>query len=43
MEAALIGAEVCTMNFEIMSKLYDHPLTEAGIQQFLKDYEKVPK
>lgn len=43
MEAALIGAGVCTMNFEIMSRLYDHPLTEAGIQQFLKDYEKVPK
>jgi transaldolase len=43
MEAALIGAEVCTMNFEIMNKLYDHPLTDAGIDQFLKDYEKVPK
>ncbi len=43
MDAALIGAEVCTMNFAIMNMLYDHPLTEAGIEQFLKDYEKVPK
>ncbi|NBC28781.1 MAG: fructose-6-phosphate aldolase [Spirochaetes bacterium] len=42
-EAALIGAEVATMNFQVMNMLYDHPLTDAGIDQFLKDYEKVPK
>ncbi len=43
MQAALIGAEVCTMNFDVMSKLYDHPLTDQGIEMFLEDYKKVPK
>lgn len=43
LQAALIGADVCTMRFEIMEKLYDHPLTDLGLEQFLKDWEKVPK
>ncbi len=43
LEAALAGADVCTMNFAVMKQLYDHPLTDIGIEQFLKDWEKVPK
>lgn len=43
LEAGLIGADVCTMNFEVMNMLYDHPLTDIGIDMFLKDWEKVPK
>ncbi len=43
LQAALIGADVCTMRFEIMNMLYDHPLTDSGLEQFLKDWEKVPK
>ncbi|UCF97391.1 MAG: fructose-6-phosphate aldolase [Spirochaetaceae bacterium] len=43
LRAALIGADVCTMNFEVMGMLYDHPLTDIGIDLFLKDWEKVPK
>jgi hypothetical protein len=31
------------MNFEVLGMLYDHPLTEAGIQMFLDDWKKVPK
>ena len=42
-EAALIGAEICTVNYEVIMKLYDHPLTDVGIDLFLKDWEKVPK
>jgi transaldolase len=41
-EAALIGADICTMPFEVMKKLFNHPLTDKGLEQFLKDWEKVP-
>lgn len=41
-EAALIGADICTMPFDVMKKLFMHPLTERGIELFLKDWEKVP-
>jgi transaldolase len=42
LEAALIGADICTMPFEVMKKLFRHPLTDIGIELFLKDWEKVP-
>lgn len=42
LEAALIGASACTMSFDVMRQLYEHPLTEAGIAQFLSDWKKVP-
>ncbi len=41
-EAALIGADICTMPFEVMKKLFNHPLTDRGLELFLKDWEKVP-
>ncbi len=41
-EAALIGADICTMPFDVMKKLFQHPLTDKGIELFLKDWEKVP-
>jgi transaldolase len=43
LEAALAGADVATMFFDVMKQLYEHPLTDAGIEMFLKDWEKVPK
>lgn len=43
LEAALIGADVTTMRFEIMEMLFKHPLTDTGLKQFLADWEKVPK
>jgi len=43
LDAALAGCEICTMSYEVLSMLYDHPLTDIGIQTFLKDWEKVPK
>ncbi len=42
-EAALIGADICTMPFSVMEKLFKHPLTDKGIELFLKDWEKVPE
>lgn len=41
-EAALLGADICTMPFAVMEKLFKHPLTDKGIELFLKDWEKVP-
>ena len=43
LEAALIGADVTTMTFEIMESLFKHPLTDAGLDTFLDDWKKVPK
>ena len=43
LDAALAGCDVCTMSFDVLSMLYDHPLTDIGIETFLKDWERVPK
>jgi transaldolase len=43
LEAALAGSHVCTMSFDVLEQLYQHPLTDLGIEIFLKDWAKVPK
>jgi len=43
LQAARLGADVATLPFNVISQLAQHPLTEIGIQKFLKDWEKVPK
>jgi len=43
LQAALIGADVTTMTFDIMENLFEHPLTDAGLEMFLNDWKKVPK
>lgn len=43
LDAALIGADVTTMTFEIMENLFNHPLTDLGLEMFLDDWKKVPK
>lgn len=43
LEAALVGSDVCTMGFDVLEQLYHHPLTDIGIDIFLKDWAKVPK
>ena len=40
--AALMGAHVATMPFPVIKQLAQHPLTDIGIEKFLKDWEKVP-
>lgn len=42
-EAAMIGADVCTIPYQVIEKLLQHPLTDIGIEKFLKDWDKVPK
>ncbi len=41
--AAQIGADICTVPFKVIQQLITHPLTDIGIDKFLKDWEKVPK
>ncbi len=42
-DAALIGADICTVPFGVMDKLVRHPLTDLGIERFLKDWGKAVK
>ncbi len=42
-DAALIGADVATIPYGVIKQLASHPLTDIGIEKFLKDWEKVPK
>jgi transaldolase len=40
-EAALLGAHVATMPYKLLEQLLKHPLTDIGLERFLKDWEKV--
>ncbi|MHB8058822.1 MAG: fructose-6-phosphate aldolase [Desulfuromonadaceae bacterium] len=43
LDSAMIGADVATIPYSVMIQLAKHPLTDAGIEKFLKDWESVPK
>jgi transaldolase len=43
LNSALIGADIATIPYSVMMQLAKHPLTDAGIAKFLKDWESVPK
>lgn len=38
-DVAIAGADVATIPPEILEKLYNHPLTDKGLEQFLADYK----
>jgi len=40
-DAAKAGSHVATMPFKVFDQLIKHPLTDKGLAQFLKDWEKV--
>jgi transaldolase len=40
-EAAKAGAHIGTLPFKVIDGLFTHPLTDKGLEQFLKDYAKV--
>ena len=40
-EAALIGADVCTIPFGVIKKMFNHPLTDIGLENFLNDWKKL--
>ncbi len=42
-EAALMGADIATIPFKVWEQLFQHSLTDIGIQKFLDDWKKVPK
>ena len=39
-EAARMGADVCTCPASVIDQLFNHPLTSIGLEKFLKDWEK---
>src|SRR4249920_415235 len=41
-QAALMGADICTLPAKVFEQMLKHPLTDRGVEQFLKDWEKVP-
>ncbi len=43
MDSALIGADVATIPFKVIAQLAKHPLTDIGMENFLKDWEKRQK
>ncbi len=42
LDAAIEGADVCTMPMSVFEALIKHPLTDSGLAAFLADWEKVP-
>lgn len=43
LDAALVGADISTIPFNVLSKLAAHPLTDKGIKAFLDDWNKANK
>lgn len=39
-DAALVGADVCTIPFKTLAQLVKHPLTDKGLESFLNDWKK---
>lgn len=42
-QAALAGADIVTLPYNVLDKLLNHPLTDVGMEKFRKDWEKVKK
>lgn len=42
-KTAIAGADIATIPGSLLPKLWKHPLTDKGIEQFLSDWETVPK
>ncbi|MDD1773312.1 MAG: fructose-6-phosphate aldolase [Methanomassiliicoccales archaeon] len=42
-EAARMGAHIATIPYDVLKKMFRHPLTDAGIDKFLQDWQKVAK
>ena len=42
-EAAKLGCHIATIPYKVIMQLTKHPLTDKGIDQFLKDWDTVPK
>ena len=42
-DAALLGADICTIPFSVMLQLVKHPLTDVGLKKFIEDGKKIPR
>jgi transaldolase len=42
-EAGMMGADVATIPFAVIEKLFNHPLTDIGLDKFLSDWKKLEK
>lgn len=42
-ESARMGADIATIPYSVIKQLAKHPLTDIGLEKFLKDWETVPK
>jgi transaldolase len=40
-ESLLLGADVATVPFKVLTQMFKHPLTDKGLASFLADWEKV--
>lgn len=43
LDAALMGADVATIPFKVLSQFAKHPLTDSGLESFLADWDKLTK
>jgi transaldolase len=43
LESALMGADIATIPYNVLSKLAAHPMTEKGLKAFLNDWKKTKK
>ena len=42
-DAARLGAHICTVPYEVFVKLSKHPLTDSGLKKFLEDWAQIKK
>jgi transaldolase len=42
-DAAMLGADVCTIPFSVLQQLIKHPLTDIGLKKFVEDAKKIPR
>lgn len=42
-QAAMLGADVATLPFKVITQLAQHPLTDIGLKKFLEDAKKIPQ
>lgn len=42
-DAALIGADVSTIPYDVFKRIINHPLTDQGLEKFLADWKAIPE
>lgn len=42
-EAGVMGADICTIPYDVIKKISSHPKTDSGLERFLEDWENVEK